>query len=67
MLNSHLEFAVNAEATNFVHEGIADAPAVVSTPTGVRLDVSQELRWSNPRSRLLLCETCALGYHVYPV
>jgi LPS-assembly protein len=61
VLNSHLEFGVNAEATNFVHEGIADAPVVVSTPTGVRLDVSPELRWSN-RGPGYFFEP-ALGYH----
>src|SRR5450631_898373 len=59
--NSHLEIALNAEATNFVHERIADAPAVVSTPTGVRLDVSPELRWSN-RGPGYFFEP-AIGYH----
>jgi LPS-assembly protein len=59
--NSHLELALNAEATNFVHEHPADAPAVVSTPTGVRLDVSPELRWSN-RGAGYFFEP-AIGYH----
>jgi LPS-assembly protein len=59
--NSHLEFALNAEATNFVHEGIADAPTVVSTPTGVRLDVSPEVRWSS-RGAGYFFEP-AVGYH----
>src|SRR5450631_957536 len=59
--NSHLEIALNAEATNFVRERIADAPAVVATPTGVRLDVSPELRWSN-RGPGYFFEP-AIGYH----
>jgi LPS-assembly protein len=59
--NSHLEFALNAEATNFVHERPTDAPAVVSTPTGVRLDVSPEIRWSN-RGAGYFFEP-AVGYH----
>jgi LPS-assembly protein len=36
--NSHLEFALNGEATNFLRE---------AGPTGVRLDVQPELRWSS--------------------
>jgi LPS-assembly protein len=59
--NSHLELALNAEATNFVHEHTADAPAIVSTPTGVRLDVSPELRWSS-RGAGYFFEP-AIGYH----
>ena len=59
--NSHLEFALNAEATNFVHERPADAPDVVSTPNGVRLDVSPELRWSN-RGAGYFFEP-VIGYH----
>jgi LPS-assembly protein len=61
VLNSHLEFALNAEATNFLREAIADAPTVVPTPTGVRLDVSPELRWSN-RGAGYFFEP-AVGYH----
>ncbi|HMA00263.1 MAG TPA: LPS assembly protein LptD, partial [Steroidobacteraceae bacterium] len=59
--NSHLELALNAEATNFVHERPTNAPAVVSTPTGVRLDVSPEMRWSN-RGAGYFFEP-AVGYH----
>jgi LPS-assembly protein len=59
--NSHLEFALNAEGTNFVRESIADAPAVVPTPTGVRLDLSPELRWS-ARGAGYFFEP-AIGYH----
>ncbi len=44
--NSHLELALDAEATNFLRARIVDAPTAVRTPTGVRLDVSPELRWS---------------------
>ncbi|MDB6086477.1 MAG: hypothetical protein JWN43_4358 [Gammaproteobacteria bacterium] len=61
VLNSHLEFAVNAEATNFLRASIDDAPAVVATPTGVRLDVSPELRWSD-RGAGYFFEP-AVGYH----
>jgi LPS-assembly protein len=61
VLNSHLEVALNAEATNFLREAIADAPTVVPTPTGVRLDVSPELRWSN-RGAGYFFEP-AVGYH----
>jgi len=59
--NSHLEFAVDAEATNFLRASINDAPDVVSTPSGVRLDVSPELRWSE-RGAGYFFEP-AVGYH----
>jgi LPS-assembly protein len=61
VLNSRLEFALNAEATNFLRERIPDAPAVVSTPTGVRLDVSPELRWSDRGAGYFI--EPAVGYH----
>jgi LPS-assembly protein len=59
--NTHLEFALNAEGTNFVRASIPDAPAVVATPTGVRLDVSPELRWSDREAGYFF--EPAIGYH----
>ena len=59
--NTHLELALDGEATNFVRERVTDAPAGVRTPSGVRLDVSPELRWSN-RGAGYFFEP-AIGYH----
>ncbi len=59
--NSHLELAVDAEATNFLRASIVDAPTVVKTPSGVRFDVSPELRWSE-RGAGYFFEPAA-GYH----
>ncbi|GAC1304115.1 MAG: LPS-assembly protein LptD [Steroidobacteraceae bacterium] len=59
--NSPLEFALHAEGTNFVHEAVADAPAFLRTPTGVRVDVSPEMRLST-RGAGYFFEP-AIGYH----
>ena len=61
ILNSHLEFALNAEATNFVRQHIVDAPAIVAAPTGVRLDASPEVRWSKRAAGYFFEPT--VGYH----
>jgi LPS-assembly protein len=52
LLGGHLEFALDGEATNFLRE---------VGPTGVRLDVSPEIRWSS-RSSGYFFEP-AVGYH----
>jgi LPS-assembly protein len=67
VLNSHLEFALDAEGTNFLREKITDAPVFVSsgqmlpTPTGVRIDVSPEVRWSTREPGYFF--EPAVGYH----
>ena len=52
ILNSQFEFVLNSEVTNFLRE---------VGPTGVRLDVSPELRWSD-RGAGYFFEP-AVGYH----
>jgi LPS-assembly protein len=67
---SNLEFAVNSEAVNFVRKNIDDVFLVtpggaeqqpLPSPTGVRVDVSPELRWSE-RGAGYFFEPAA-GYH----
>jgi LPS-assembly protein len=52
LLNSHFEFALDSEVTNFLRE---------VGPAGVRLDLSPELRWST-RTAGYFFEP-AVGYH----
>jgi LPS-assembly protein len=52
VLNSHLELALDGEATNFLRE---------VGPTGVRLNLSPEVRWSNRGSGYFF--EPAVGYH----
>ncbi|MGO9993697.1 MAG: LPS-assembly protein LptD [Steroidobacteraceae bacterium] len=70
IFNSNLEFAMNSEAVNFVRKNIDDVffidpgsnqLAPLPTPTGVRVDVSPELRWSE-RGAGYFFEP-AVGYH----
>jgi LPS-assembly protein len=63
--NSDFEFALDAEATNFLREAVTDdvttTGLTVATPTGVRIDLSPELRWSS-RGAGYYFEP-AIGYH----
>src|ERR1019366_6247103 len=67
VLNSPVEFALDAEGTNFLRERITDAPIFVGSgqtlpsPTGVRLDVSPEVRWSTREPGYFF--EPAVGYH----
>src|ERR1019366_7817029 len=67
VLNSPVEFALDAEGTNFLREKITDAPIFVGSgqtlpsPTGVRLDVSPEVRWSTREPGYFFEH--AVGYH----
>jgi len=70
ILGSDLEFAVNSEAVNFVRKNIDDVflanpgatpPGALPTPTGVRIDVSPELRWSATGAGYFF--EPAVGYH----
>jgi lipopolysaccharide assembly outer membrane protein LptD (OstA) len=68
--NSNLEFALNSEFVNFMHKDINDvlyfnpntntnvAPVF---PTGVRVDVSPEVRWSTREAGYFF--EPAVGYH----
>jgi len=67
---SNLEFVLNSEAVNFVHKSIDDVNfvypgsnqlGVLPTPTGVRVDVSPELRWSAREAGYFF--EPAVGYH----
>ncbi len=68
--NSNLEFALNSEFVNFMHKNIDDvlyfnpvsgtaSPPVF--PTGVRMDVSPEVRWSTREAGYFF--EPAVGYH----
>jgi len=68
---SNLEFQLDSTAVNFVRKSIddvnvvhpgSDEPGALPTPTGVRVDVSPELRWS-ARTAGYFFEP-AVGYHV---
>ncbi len=69
VFNSNLELALNAEAVNFVRKRIDDVFAVnpggavqpLPTPTGVRVDVSPEIRWSERGAGYFL--EPLVGYH----
>ena len=68
--NSNLEFALNSEFVNFLHKRIDDvlyfnpntnAAMAPVFPTGVRADVSPELRWSTREAGYFF--EPAVGYH----
>jgi LPS-assembly protein len=68
--NSNLEFALNSEFVNFMHKDIDDVlyfnPNTNATvapvfPTGVRVDVSPEVRWSTREAGYFF--EPAVGYH----
>jgi LPS-assembly protein len=65
LANTNFEFGLDAEATNFVHETVTDALTTtgltVPTPTGVRVDLSPELRWSTREPGYYI--EPAIGYH----
>ena len=66
--NSRLEFALDANATYFLRKDITDdgiyqaaTGNVLSTPTGARVDISPELRWSAREAGYFF--EPAVGYH----
>ncbi len=68
--NSNLEFALNSEFVNFMHKDIndvlyfnpyANSNAAPIFPTGVRVDVSPEVRWSTREAGYFF--EPAVGYH----
>jgi LPS-assembly protein len=69
LFDSNLEFAVNSETVNFMRKDITDvfmvnaagASQPLPTPTGVRVDVSPELRWSEREAGYFF--EPAVGYH----
>ncbi len=68
VMNSQFEFALNSEANYFTRKDITDAAVFqaatgnyLATPTGTRVDVSPELRWSD-RGAGYFFEP-AVGYH----
>ena len=63
--DSHFEFALNAEAVNFLRASVVDAPARRPNADRPALDVSPELRWSEPRGRVLL--RAGRGLRLHPV